>query len=102
MEYLKNLYTTVFTKPEGKENFESYSSTVIIYIVIVLVLLFMWSYGAARLSYCYNMAIGNGPTVGYPVLAFIFSSFYYPYYGLFLAPCDGGSSPAMTGGRRRK
>lgn len=56
-------------------------------IIFVLLLLFISAYGAARLSYYYNMSFGNsGSAVFWSVLAFFFSDLYYPYYSFFLNP----------------
>ena len=58
-----------------------------VYIVGFLIGLLISAYGAARLSYFYNMSTGNsGYAVFWSVLAFIFSDFYYPMYSFFLNP----------------
>lgn len=63
----------------------------IIVSILGAILGFLFSYGAARLSY--NMY----GSYGWSFLAFIFSGFYYPYYAFFL------SKPAtMFGGGRRR
>lgn len=63
------------------------------------------SFGAARLSWCYNMYIGNstGISAVYAFLAFMFSGFYYPFYAWFLNPTCGSKAAGATlmGGRRR-
>jgi len=66
---------------------ESIGSTALYtYVVLALVFTFLYSYGAARLSWCYNISIGNstGVAFGWSVVNFIFSSIYYPFYALFL------------------
>jgi hypothetical protein len=47
--------------------------------VITLLLLFAVAYGAARLSYCYNIHVGNGAmaATGWSILAFFFNAIYY-------------------------
>lgn len=63
-----------------------------------LILSILFAYGAAKLSY------DMFHSVGWAVLAFIFSGFYYPYYALFLSRPAGLSAPppmGMMGARRR-
>jgi uncharacterized protein YacL len=64
---------------------------------------FLYSYGAAKLSYTYNMSINNGSMVYvWSILCFFFASIYYPYYAFFLNPVL--PMPVMgvaVGGRRR-
>lgn len=51
----------------------------------------LFSYGAAKLSY------DKFGSVGWAIVDFIFATFYYPYYAIFL------SGPSATfGGRRRR
>lgn len=61
-----------------------YYTALIIYIIVLLIVAF----GAAKLSYSYNMFIGtsNGMSIVYAVLAFIFSELYYPFYAYFIDP----------------
>lgn len=73
----------------GRETFDLQNSkrfNTILIVYIVCNLLFGW--GAASLSYQYNVAIGTSSTmtVVYSVLAFIFSVVYYPFYALLLNP----------------
>jgi len=70
-----------------------------------LISLFLYSYGAAKLSYAYNTSVGSSNAFLWSILAFFFSGFYYPFYAYFVNPV--GASPASTlpslvGGRRRK
>jgi type IV secretory pathway VirB2 component (pilin) len=62
--------------------------------VIGVILAFLWSFGAARLSY---LKYGS---IGWAILDFFFASFYYPFYAFFLAEGTAPSVP-MMGGRRR-
>jgi hypothetical protein len=55
----------------------------------------IFAYGAAKLSYARNQS------VGWAVLAFVFSSVYYPYYALFLSNTAPVAAPMMLGARRR-
>ena len=69
-------------------------------IILVLIFTFLYSYGAASLSYNYCVYTNNSGAILWSLLAFIFSGFYYPYYALFLNPI--GSIPkSMTGGGKR-
>lgn len=82
------------------------ASVGLIYVLSMIVLCIAISYGAARLSWCYNMTIGtdSGLAVLYAILAFMFSGFYYPFYALFLNPVCGmrsATAVATFGGRRR-
>lgn len=77
-----------------------------IYSLFILLLLIIPAIGAARLSYCYNMFVGNSTGVAflYATLCFFFPAIYYPVYALFLNPVCGMQRPAinaMVGGRRR-
>ena len=57
------------------------------YMIGFIIGMLISAYGAARLSYFYNMSTGNsGYAVFWSVLAFIFSDFYYPVYSFFLNP----------------
>ena len=57
-------------------------------ILLYVILMFISAVGAARLSYNYNIYVGNtgGAAMGFSILNFFFSGFYYPYYALFLDP----------------
>ena len=61
-----------------------------IFLSVYLILAFLWSYGAAKLSWGYNIYIGNGwgTSFTFSFLAFIFSEFYYPFYAYFLNPIN--------------
>ena len=90
-----NYVTNVAAAISGYEGFTSnhpdapalYKSSMI-FITMYLAFILLFAYGAASLSYNYNLAIGTSGemTLVYSVLAFFFSSFYYPYYALFLNP----------------
>ena len=58
----------------------------IICVMFVIVYSFLYSYGAARLSWNYNISVGNttGDAFFNSLMAYIFSSFYYPFYALIL------------------
>lgn len=79
------------------ENFTGQSDeqqqTVNMFTLLFLVLFALISgYGAARLSYFYNMNTGNsGYALFYSILAFLFADFYYPMYSFFLNPLSARS-----------
>jgi hypothetical protein len=77
----------------------------LLYSLFILLLLAIPAFGAARLSYCYNMFVGNSTGVAflYATLCFFFPGIYYPVYALFLNPVCGMQRPmnTMVGGRRR-
>uniref|UniRef100_A0A6C0ANW4 Uncharacterized protein n=1 Tax=viral metagenome TaxID=1070528 RepID=A0A6C0ANW4_9ZZZZ len=63
----------------------------------------LYSYGAAKLSYTYNMSMNNGSMAYFwCLLCFFFASIYYPYYAIFLNPVLPISMVGVAvGGRRR-
>ena len=75
-----------------KESFDGSSSSnssggIIIILLILVIWIMIYAYGAARLSYFYNMNNGNsGSALFYSVLAFLFADFYYPFFSYFLNP----------------
>lgn len=87
------LETFLLTKTVNtRESFTDISSNSItisknvLYFIIALA--FLYSLGAARLSWTYNRYLGNSVIISLimSILAFLFSSFYYPMYALFLNP----------------
>jgi hypothetical protein len=107
---LQSVLDTVKGKKSLKEAFVDMTiDTNTLSVTIMTVIFFIISgYGAARLSYCYNIHIGNstGAAYGWSFLSFIFNAFYYPIYGVFLNPiCYMGSSGPVSsgsvGGRRK-
>lgn len=57
------------------------------YVIFILLFGLIFSYGAARLSYFYNVNTGNsGYAVMWSILAFFFAEPYYPLYSFFLNP----------------
>jgi hypothetical protein len=105
MSAVGNYVTNVAAAVAGHEGFSSNhpdagallatSMTVIIFYMVFII---AFGIGAAILSYHYNVSIGTsgGMTVTYVILAFLFSSFYYPYYAIFLNPLV----KTQRGGRR--
>jgi len=72
--------------------------------LLVFIFLMITSYGAARLSYCYNISVGNTTDAAFlfSILCFFFPSFYYPYYALVLNPLcmKGRNNRGMMGGKK--
>ena len=60
-----------------------------------LIFSLLFSYGAAKLSY------DRFRSIGWAVLAFLFSGFYYPYYVLFVSTAVPAVAPVVGMGRRR-
>jgi hypothetical protein len=79
-----------------------FTGKIAIYIFALFILIFC--YGAAKLSYNYNMSINNGSMVYlWCILCFFFSSIYYPYYAFFLNPLLFNSVVGIrVGGGRQK
>ena len=72
-----------------------------LYILFAIILFVLYAYGAARLSYCYNIYLGtdSGSAFFWSVLSFLFAGYYYPIYGVFLNPmCE---MKKQLGGRRK-
>ena len=65
-----------------------YNGVFNIFFTVGILWIIISAYGAARLSYFYNM--NNGTTGGtlylWAVLCFLFSDLYYPFYSYFLNP----------------
>ena len=58
----------------------------------------LYCYGAAKLSYSYNVSIGNGGSAFmWSFICYFFAAIYYPYYAIMLNPVGS----VMSGGRRR-
>jgi ABC-type uncharacterized transport system permease subunit len=91
----KNYLTNLAAAVSGQQGFvgnaaeeeQVYKMSLSLLVIYVLFLIF-FGLGAARLSYTYNVSIGNSVSVAlaYAVLNFFFSSFYYPFYAFFLNP----------------
>ena len=80
----------------------SYGPLILLYILLMISLAIATCVGSSRLSYCYNISIGNTGDVAFlfAFLCFFFPTFYYPYYALFLNPvCI--APRGILGGRRR-
>lgn len=90
------------------EKIASAGGVMLPYMLFLIIISILISFGAARQSYCYNIYIGNtdGVAILFSILCFFFPHFYYPFYALFLNPvCDlvkknKGSVGGLIGGRR--
>jgi len=107
MEQMANL---VYEKAkEVKESFENEDLNTMIgvymaYIMLALLLMIIVSFGAAKLSYCYNIYMGSSEGVAFlwSLLSFFFSGFYYPFYALFLDPlCEESSVKSVSSNLRK-
>jgi len=84
----------------AKEEFSDTVKTAPILMVILGLLLLiiglLYPYGAAKLSWDYNIYVGNttGAAVVNSVMAFFFANFYYPLYAIALNPLSrsGGNA----------
>ena len=86
------LFTTAASNlPAAAATIGTYLVTI---VGVFLVISFLYSYGAAKLSYAYNTSIGSSNAFLWSILAFFFSGFYYPFYAFFVSPV--GASPAST------
>jgi len=80
---------------EVKESFSNNGNAYgIIVIIPALIIALSYSFGAAMLSYHYNVYKGNSGAVVWAILAYFFSGLYYPYYAFFLDPL-GNMPPAI-------
>ena len=65
--------------------------------IISLIFLFVFHFGAAKLSYDLNQSFGWG------FLSFLFASVYYPYYAfVHSSRLETSILSSIVGGRRRK
>jgi len=90
-----NSASPILARPEKKAGSVTASSggyTLTVSVGFIFALIF--SYGAAKLSY------DRFHSVGWAVVAFIFSSVYYPYYAMFLSQAAPVAAP-FIGARRR-
>jgi hypothetical protein len=64
--------------------------------ILSLILLIVFHFGAAKLSYDVNQS------VGWAVVSFFFATLYYPYYAFAHSTRRQSSLLGLLGGRRRK
>jgi hypothetical protein len=60
----------------------------VLIVLLFLILGLIYPYGAAKLSWDYNIYVGNttGAATVNSVMAFFFANFYYPLYAILLNP----------------
>lgn len=92
-KYLTNVFAAIsgkqgFTDKESAEEDTYLYVRGLTFIVVYAIVMFISAVGAARLSYSYNIYVGNtaGTAMGFSILNFFFYGLYYPYYALFLDP----------------
>lgn len=72
---------------KGSSSSEDTTGINMVGMVLIFIFLAVYNYGAARLSYFYNVSTGNtGYAMMWSILAFLLSDVYYPYYSFFLNP----------------
>ena len=112
----KNYLMNVAAAITGRDGFQMSSTQVtasMVFLAFAFIYMILYSYGAASLSYNYNVYVGNtgGIVWVYSILCFIFSSFYYPFYAIFLSPALGKAptsvqanitNVAQQGGKARR
>ncbi len=113
--YINRVFEYIFPsqKVVKKERFEGEPAPTIAIGGIGAILMFIlafgfyfaYAYGAAKLSWHYNLYVGNGSgaAFAYSLLCFFFSGFYYPFYALFLNPISEmkRANLVTVGGSRR-
>jgi len=62
-------------------------------VVIGVLFAFLWSFGAASLSYA------KYGSIGWAILDFFFATLYYPFYALVLNTPSSSMTSPMVGGR---
>ena len=111
--YTSNIYSAL--RGQQKESFNStvtpstastnwvVSVPILLLGLVTIIFCFMYGYGAASLSYCYNKSMGRGDmeAMMWAILAYIFGGIYYPYYAVFLNPLCSARPSTIVGGRRR-
>ena len=71
----------------GSNEYSKAFTTLLLIVLFFILYMIIYAYGAARLSYFYNMNNGSpGFAIFFSILAFIFADFYYPMYSYFLNP----------------
>jgi hypothetical protein len=104
---LKKMIPAGFTNPSGManmlKNFMLFAKISVIFLIMIMIL---QAVSSAKLSYSYNLSIGNSHVVAllYAILCFVFPYFYFPYYAFFLfsASAGGSASNRMIGGSLRR
>ena len=111
--YINRAFEYVFPsqKVVKKERFEGTEAVptsamggvaAVLVFLVMFVFYFAYAYGAAKLSWHYNIYVGNGSGSAFmwSLVCFFFSGFYYPFYSLFLNPVSSMKRANLVGGRR--
>ena len=110
--YINRAFEYVFPsqKVVKKERFEGDQAptsamggvAAVLMFLLALTFYFAYAYGAAKLSWHYNIYVGNGSGSAffYSLVCFFFSGLYYPFYALFLNPIGSMKRGNLVGGRR--
>jgi hypothetical protein len=111
--YINRVFEYIFPsqKVVKKERFEGTEAVptsemggvaAILMFLVALIFYFSYAYGAAKLSWHYNIYVGNGSGSAffYSLVCFFFSGLYYPFYALFLNPLSSMKRANLVGGRR--
>ena len=87
-----NSSTSIPSVPQIFSSVGNLYASIPILFFMHLTAMFIYGAGAAKLSYCYQMATSpHAPLLYmYVALAFFFSPIYYPYYALILTPFPSG------------
>ena len=91
-----------FIDASGVDGLFLFGMPFFIVIILIFVYAFLFCYGAARLSWCYNTFYGESSAtkVIFSILCFFFPNFYYPLYAVFLDPVCGRVKNQVGGSRR--
>lgn len=95
---------TQATKAAVDATAASYGVGVLTLLAVYIIFAVLVAYGAAKLSWNYNMFIGNPSWKAfmYSLLAFLFSEFYYPMYAYFLDPVPGLTARGVRNNNSRR
>jgi hypothetical protein len=110
LKELKKIIPAGFTNPGGMANiFKNIMLAGKIIMIFFIFIMILQSISSAKLSYSYNLSIGNSHFLAllYAILCFVFPYFYFPYYAFFLfsaATSSSGSNrnTGMAGGAWRR
>ena len=101
--YFSNLWDAIRGREmvcTDAENFDGPGSGMpLIFFIFSFAIFFTSMYGAASLSWHYNVHMGNKDVANlWSILCFFFSGWYYPYYALALNPL---LQENMAGGKKK-
>ena len=112
---IKNIIPAGFTNPGGMANIlKNVMFAGKIMMIFFIFIMILQAISSAKLSYSYNLSIGNSHIIAvlYAILCFVFPYFYFPYYAFFLFSASASGSAnnsanssrnsGMTGGAWRR